>query len=466
MPHYKRNLRLLIFLVLPILAFLLGWTLNQKQNELGPGMSVVPTKIENSSVMDPMLERLTIPIKRRSDPRNVDLSLLWEVWNTAESTFLYQDRFDTQRQIYGLSRGLIESLDDPYTVFLDPEETAAFDESISGAFEGIGAEIGIRDDRLLVITPLKGSPSQLAGLRAGDYIFTIDGESTFGMSVTEAVTKIRGPKGEKVVLEVLRDEEPNPIEITIVRDTIQLKSLEWRMEGDIAVIEISQFGSELVREFQEALPGILLEQPRGVIIDLRNDGGGLLDACIQIADEFFGEQVIVRTNGRQIGNTEEMSSHFGGALEKMPLVVLINHGSASASEIFAGAVQDTRRGVLVGRTSFGKGSVQNVIPLSGGSSLKVTIAEWLTPNGRQIHDVGITPDIEIEYTDEDREAEKDLDLERALELFDSEEMAQILGEPAPAAEADEPMVIETPATEQALPAEDAAEPVDTPDEIE
>lgn len=419
---------------------------------------------ESASTVDPLIERITIPIKRRSDARDVDLSLLWEVWNTAESSFLYQERFKTQEQVYGAARGVIESLDDPYTVFLDPTETSEFEESISGEFEGIGAEIGIRDEKLLVITPLKGSPAQLAGLEAGDHIFTIDGESTFGISVNEAVTRIRGPKGEKVVLEVLRESEPNPIEITIVRDTIQINSLEWRMDGDIAVLEVSQFGTDLVREFEESLPAILLEQPRGMIVDLRNDGGGLLDACIRLADEFFGEQVIVRTNGRQIGSTEELSSRFGGALEKMPLVVLINHGSASASEIFAGAVQDTRRGVLIGRTSYGKGSVQNVIPLSGGSSLKVTIAEWLTPNERQIHDVGITPDIEIEYTDEDREAEIDLDMDRALELFDSEEMQQILDSPAPMVESeDSEVIIEGESFGEDL---GEVEPVDIPVEIE
>jgi carboxyl-terminal processing protease len=434
MPHYKRNIRFIFFLVFPILTFLLGWSLNQKQMMRGPHSMAPSQKVENKIETEATLlgQKIKLPLRRKTDPKNVDLSLFWEVWNELDDNFLYQNQLDTQDQLFGAAKGLVRSAGDPYTVFMNPEETKDFDESISGEFEGIGAEIAIKNDQLVVVTPLKGSPAELAGLRAGDHIFKIDGEQTFDMSISDAVMKIRGPKGEKVVLEVIREREPKPIEITIVRDTIQLKNLEWEMRDGIAVLEISQFGTDLTKEFLEALPQITLANPKGMIIDLRNDGGGLLDACLKLGDEFFDQKVLVATKGRQFGNSGALQSNAGGALLDIPLVVLINEGSASASEIFAGAVQDHRRGVVLGTKSFGKGSVQNVIPLSDGSSLKVTIAEWLTPNGRSIHDVGITPDEEVERTYEDFENDLDPVMDRAFELLsDTESLQDILEQEPP-----------------------------------
>lgn len=413
-------------MVFPVLAFLLGWSLNQQQNQRSPLPTTTSTPTEVSTTKEVKNFLDPIKLRRRSDPRDVDLSALWEVWNTLDSNFLYQDRFKTQDQIYGAIKGLVVSLDDPYTTFMTPTETKDFEESMSGEFEGIGAEIAVKKNRLTVVTPLKGTPAELAGLRSGDRILKIDNVSTFDMSINEAITKIRGPRGQKVVLTVERDGDTQPHEITIVRDTIIVKDFSWKMQEGIAVLEITQFGTELVSQFSAVLPSILLEKPRGIIIDLRNNGGGLLDASVKVLDQFFDEQVLVTTNGRQIGQVEDLQSKRGGAFLETPLIVLVNRGSASASEIFAGAVQDTYRGIIVGEQTFGKGSVQNVIPLSGGASLKVTIAEWLTPNGRSIHDVGITPDIEATRTREEFEKNEDPVMERAFELFESEEMQQIL----------------------------------------
>lgn len=431
MPHYERNVRLVLFMFLPILGFLLGWSLSQKNAEHAaqPAPVSVEVQIPSTEVLDEVLEQANTRKNRRStNPKDVDMALFWEAWNTMESNFLHNDKLDVQAQIYGAAKGLIDSLDDPYTVFMTPEDTQKFEESISGEFEGIGAEIAIRDDQLVIVTPLKGSPAELAGVRPGDKVFKVDGKSTHGMSIDEAVTNIRGPKGEKVVLTIIRENQTQPIEITIVRDNIVLDSIEWKMEDDVAVVTVAQFGTDVVVEFQKAMSDILLQNPRGMILDLRNNGGGLLDACVKIASEFLNEKTIVKTKGRKFGDSGDIMSGRNGAFLDIPLVVLVNRGSASASEIFAGAVQDHDRGFILGEKSFGKGSVQNVIPLSDGSSLKVTIAEWLTPDGRSIHETGIEPDETIEVTEEDWEAERDPIMQRALDLVGTDEMTTLMAE--------------------------------------
>lgn len=466
MPHYRRNVRFIVFLILPIISFLLGWSFNQKYStekhvpyEIKKEEAAKKEETKNNILQN----TIKIPISFKTDPKDVDLSPLWEAWNTVEANFLYQDRFKTKDQLNGIIKGLIGSLDDPYTVYMTAEESDEFDKSISGEFEGIGAEIGIKKEQLTVISPLKGSPAEQAGLRPGDVIFKVDGEPTFGMSVLDAVVKIRGPKGEKVVLEIIRKGESKPIEITIVRDNIIVNNLEWTIRDEIAVLEISQFGTDLVKEFRSAIQQILLENPKGIVIDLRNNGGGLLDACIEIANEFFDSQVIVKTKGRKIANSENFVSNEGGAFLDVPLIVLVNKGSASASEIFAGAVLDNKRGVVLGETTFGKGSVQNVIPLSNGASLKVTIAEWLTPDGNSIHEVGVSPDETIEKTKEDFDNDRDPVLARALELLAAPEEVQNIiknrgkTEVAPASvEAEAPT--ETPLEEDL----DEEEPVEQP----
>lgn len=414
MVHYHRNIRLIFTLFLPVLSFLLGWglclqILNGQETEQ-PKEETQQKVIEKSTNVTSFLD------KKRKE-KEVDLSIFWEAWHQMEANYLHTEVLDVQDQIYGATKGLISSLDDPYTVFMTPSEYSDFEQAMSGEFQGIGAEIGVKNGSIVIIAPLKGSPAEVSGLMAGDVIFKIDGESTQGVSIQEAVTKIRGPKGEKVELTVLREGENEPIDISIVRDNIILKSVEWRMEDDIAIVEISQFGNSVLREFNEFLSEALLLKPKGIIVDLRNNGGGLLDACVEIASEFIEDKVIVRTEGGRFGNTAEILSNKTGSFLDVPLIVLINKGSASASEIFAGAMQDHQRGLLIGEQSFGKGSVQNLIPLSDGSSLKVTMAEWLTPLGRSINEQGISPELEIERTKEHFDNDEDPVMDEALDLI-------------------------------------------------
>ncbi len=436
MPHYQRNIRFIFFLILPILGFLLGWSLSQKN-----AATESETQIsEVAESMDEANSRSVLKSKpalfRKTDPKDVNLDIFWEVWHLMEGNYLNPENLETKEQVYGATKGLVDSLDDPYSVFMTPDEMAEFEESMSGEFQGIGAEIDKRDNQIVVVSPLKGSPAESAGLKTRDIIFKVNDEPTFGMSIEEVVTKIRGPKGEKVVLTIIRKEERKPIEISIVRDNIILPTLEWKMEdGDIAHVAMYQFGNNAVKDFKKAVPEILLKSPKGIIMDFRGNGGGLLDACIKILSEFIDNQVVVKTKGRKFGDTGDLVSARDGAFLDVPLVVLVNEGSASASEIFAGAIQDHERGVILGRKTFGKGSVQNVIPLSNGSSLKVTVAEWLTPDGRSIHKNGITPD-EIVEDEVDPETEFDPMLERALQLIGTEEALELIAQESEAIEED------------------------------
>lgn len=432
MPHYQRNVRFILFLILPIIGFLLGWSLSQKNNtSLDQQLTRLEANQEVVANLNLKAETSRPAVFRKTDPKQVDLSTFWEVWHLAEANFLSTENFDTQTQLYGAIKGLVESLDDPYTVFMTPEESSDFEESMSGEFEGVGAEIDRRNDQIVIVSPLKGSPAEAAGLKSGDIVFEIDEEPTYGITLEEAVTQIRGPKGEPVVLSVIRENERKPIDITIVRDSIVLPTLEWKInDEDIAIISLYQFGNSAARDFRAAVESIVLESPKGIVFDLRNNGGGLLDACIKILSEFIKDAVVVRTEGRRFGDSGDLKTGRDGSFLDLPLVVLVNEGSASASEIFAGAVQDLDRGLVLGRKTFGKGSVQNVIPLVSGANLKITVSEWLTPRGRSIQKHGIDPHLIIE-DDENSPEGVDQVMLQALSLIGTSEMYEIIAEGVP-----------------------------------
>ncbi|MFC1810759.1 S41 family peptidase [Patescibacteria group bacterium] len=351
------------------------------------------------------------------NPQSVDLGLFWNVWDKLEGSYLEEGRVQNdQNLIYGSIKGLVDSLDDPYTVFMTPDETKEFEQSLNGTLEGVGIEITVEEGLLIVISPLKDSPAEKAGILPGDIIFMIDSEIAADMTLFEAIMNIRGERGTPVTLTILRENVDEPFEVTITRDTINEESVYYElMEENIAYVAISQFSDNTTEEFDKTVQNILLEDPKGLIIDLRFNGGGYLDIAVDILSEFLdGEKVAVQIVTRDEELNETIQVWDDARLPKIPIVVLVNFGSASASEILAGAIQDHKRGLVIGEQTFGKGSVQEVEVLEDGSSLRLTIAKWLTPNGRDIEEVGIVPDriIEIDY-----ESEIDTQLQEAFDYL-------------------------------------------------
>ena len=352
-------------------------------------------------------------------PQDVDLSLFWQVWKTLQEKFVDKAKIDTQELIYGAISGMVKSLDDPYTVFLKPEDSKRFIEDVKGSFDGIGVEIDIRNGQLQVVAPLEGTPGQRAGLKPGDIITKINGTSTADMSIEEAVNMIRGPKGTDVALTIFRDEWKETREIKITRDTIEVPSLKWEIkDNNVAYLRLYQFSENAVFDFQNAAIEILNSDAQKIVLDLRGNPGGYLEVAQDIAGWFLkkGEVVVIEDFGQD--KEQKLYKAQGNALLlPYPIVVLVNKGSASAAEILAGCLRDDRDIKLIGETSFGKGSVQELEKLKGGSSLKVTIAKWLTPNGELITGKGLEPDIKVEMTEEDYKADKDPQLDRALEII-------------------------------------------------
>jgi carboxyl-terminal processing protease len=348
-------------------------------------------------------------------PAEVDFSLFWEAWKTIDEKFA--GTIDVQKKIYGAIKGMVSSLGDPYTVFLEPSENDAFLKDLSGIFEGIGAEIGIRGGELSIVAPLEGSPAERAGLLPKDLILEIDGESTQAMTLDSAVQKIRGKSGTKVTLLISREGFPEPKEFTITRQKITVDSvrLEFK-ENNIAYIKIIQFGADTGDRIKQVADELKSKNSKGIVLDLRNNPGGFLNTALDVASVFVKEEVISLEEDKD-GRRKELGRTFSATLDGIPMVVLVNEGSASASEIVGGALQDYGRAKLVGKKTFGKGSVQDLEDLKGGSALKVTIAKWLTPKGRQINGEGIAPDVEVDRTEADINADRDPQLDKGLELL-------------------------------------------------
>jgi len=347
--------------------------------------------------------------------KDVDFSLYWEVFSILKNDYLRKPVSDV-KLFYGSLEGMVAALGDPHTVFFDPEMTKEFTSDLAGEFMGIGAEIGIKDAQLQIIAPLPGTPADQAGIKSGDRILNIDGQDTTGITVEEAVRKIRGEKGTKVILTIFREGFEAPQDFVIIRDKIKVASVktEFREDG-VVVINLIQFGDDTVREFEAAVIDILAKNPKGIVLDLRNNPGGFLDAAIEVAEEWVpsGQIIVIEQNNERT----EFKSKGPARLNGIPTIVLANGGSASGSEIVAGALQDYKLATIVGTQTFGKGSVQDFQLLEDGSSVKFTIAEWLTPIGRSIDRNGITPDNEVDFTVEDFKAEIDPQMDNALQLL-------------------------------------------------
>lgn len=347
----------------------------------------------------------------KNQPADTDFGLFWEAWNKVSD--LYIATPNDQQRVYGAITGMAASLDDPYTLFMPPDETKKFNEEINGNFEGIGAELVMKEGILTVVSPLDNSPATKSGLLAGDMIIKINDEDVTA-SISESVTKIRGPKGTVVKLTVVRSNKP--VELTITRDRVDIKSVVYINKNGIGVIKINQFTGNTIELLDQSLKQAEKDQVKGLVIDVRNDPGGLLDVAVSVTSRFIEPGIVVIERDKDKKETT-LSTDKKTPPTKLPVVVVINKGSASAAEIFAGAIQDYSRGKLVGETSFGKGSVQSVQTLSDGSSLRVTIAEWLTPKKREINKIGIKPDIEVKLSDEDIAGSRDPQLDKALELL-------------------------------------------------
>lgn len=367
-----------------------------------------------------------------SGSATADFTQFWNVWQKIQASYYDKTKLDPKKMLNGAISGMVGSLDDPFTIYLPPTQNDNFKEGLAGQFQGIGAELGIKEQRIIVISPLKGSPAQKSGIRAGDTILAVDGKTTANWTLSQAVEKIRGPKGTTVALTILRKEKKESEDVKIIRDVITVKSVEtWLkrvkdiegvkldkkyQDNKIAYISLSQFGDNTNSEWLDAINKLSLDlnnqkDVKGIIFDLRNNPGGYLTDAVFIASEFIKEGsgvVIQEENGEQT----PMKANRRGLLLEIPLIVLINKGSASASEIVAGALRDNQRAKLAGETSFGKGTIQQAEDLGGGAGLHVTIAKWLTPNRIWVNGNGLKPDIEVVLNQ--KEPDRDTQLEKAI----------------------------------------------------
>lgn len=349
---------------------------------------------------------------------DINFNLFWQVWETLTKQAVEQP-ISEKDLFYGALAGMTASIGDPYSIFLNPEQTKEFNNDINGTFDGIGAEIDIKDDNLIIVSPLPKSPAESAGLLPNDRILAINDIDTKNLSIDAAIKQIRGEKGTNVKLTILRNELETK-EYNIIRDTIKIESVEVTMKSfndkKLAKIKINSFNPDTSKIFNEEIQDILLEKPDGIILDLRNNAGGLLSESVEVASAFIksGNIVVEKSNNNQ---QKEYKANGNAQLEGYKVVVLINNSSASAAEIVAGALQDAGVATLVGETSFGKGSVQDYQQFADGSSLKLTVAYWYTPKMRCINKEGITPDFEVTMTEEDYQNEEDPQFDKAVDLL-------------------------------------------------
>lgn len=361
----------------------------------------------------------TIP----EDRRDVDFSLFWKIWDTIDKSYYDSSKIVPQKMVYGAISGMVSALGDPYTSFLAPEENKVVEEDLSGSFEGVGIQIGFKGKQLAVIAPLPGSPAEKAGVKAGDFIIGIKDVSkniettTNGINLNDAVKIIRGKKGTMVTLYLTRDDSNETITKEIQRESLDVPSVitTFVEDGKVAHIKLLKFGADTDTEWQKAVAEVIgkNEQITGIVLDLRNNPGGYLQSSVDIAGEFLklGSVVVIEDKGE---TKNEFKTDRTGKFGKFKTVILINGGSASASEILAGALSEQQGIKLVGEKSFGKGTIQEPLQLEKGSSLHITIAKWLTPKGNWVHEKGLTPDVEIK---DNEETEEDEQLVEALKLL-------------------------------------------------
>jgi carboxyl-terminal processing protease len=378
--HYIRG-----FLIL-IIGFGAGWWLGTShlvRQQIVGGDTVSISKV--------------IDLYSRTRSSEISFDQYWDIWNKIKKKYVGQPVDDT-KLFYASLEGMVRGLNDPYSVYFPPVKAEEFAKELSGEFEGVGMEVGIRKEQIIVVAPIPGSPAERAGIKPQDAVLAIDDKDTFGMSLSDAVNKIRGQQGTKVKLTLLSVGAKQSHDVLVVREAITIPSVIWKQQDNgIAYIRIGYFNDKTGQEFDAVVRDVkrTLNQPRGIVLDLRSNPGGVLDQSVYVASAWVDSKVVVRerTADAQVRDISAKGPHvFGG----VPTIILVDEGTASAAEIMAGALQDYKLATLMGKKTFGKGVVQDVEPLPDGSALKLTVAQWLTPNNREINGKGIDPDVVIE----------------------------------------------------------------------
>lgn len=405
----KNKLAILILAVVFGLVFFIGYSFGARQS------SATKLPVASSTVNE---------ISGDSNKLDADFSLFWDAIRVAKSKYVNIDEVTDKDFLYGAIRGAIDSMKDPYSVFLEPTDAKKFDEDVKGNFGGIGAEIGIKENEIIIIAPLKNNPAEKAGLKAGDKILKVGGKSTAGLTVDDAVKLIRGETGTIVNLLILRDSWKEAREIKVTRAIIIVPTLDWKMikssengPEDIFYVQLYNFNANASSLFREAATEALFKGTRGIIFDLRDNPGGYLDVAIDLAGWFLDRGDVVTREKFYGGKKEPLVAQGNSVFRKIPVVLIVNGGSASASEILAGALHDTLGSKLIGTKTFGKGSVQELVNLKDGSTLKISTAEWLTPKGYSINKKGLEPDINVAVKEEGDKSKSDHFLEKALETL-------------------------------------------------
>lgn len=395
-------------LVLIITGFVVAMFLS-----FGAGIGFILYNTHSSGVLAPAAVPYAAPQGLPSD-----FGLLSEVYDTLKNDYVEKDKVEPHKLSQGAIKGMIEALGDPYTSYMDKQSFDMETSSLQGSFEGIGAQVAKTEkEGLVVIAPLPGTPAEKAGIRAGDRILQINGEPTGKLSLNEAVLKIRGPKGTQVKLSILHEGDTKPLDISVTRASIETKTVTWKNVDGFAYIKLSAFQVNTARDFRAALRDINKIQPRGIILDMRMNPGGLLNEVVDIAHEFLPGKVILYEQDRD-GSRKTWTAGNGGLAENIPMVVLVDSHSASGSEVLSGALQDYKRALIMGTKTFGKGSVNTFKTFSDGSGLYLTIARWITPvTDRKIEGLGLIPDVEVSQTPEQLTQGIDPPMDKALEYL-------------------------------------------------
>ncbi len=365
----------------------------------------------------------TVPDAGASGGTPTDLTQLfkpfWETWQIVLDQYVDQP-VDQEAMMRGAIRGMLESLGDTHTSYMDPDEYRQANMPMDGEYEGIGAWVDTTGSFVKIVSPMPGSPAEKAGLKANDVILKVNGEDMSGIDGNLVLRRVLGPAGTDVTLTIQREGTEEPFDVTITRAKIVMPSVTGKIiEGDIAYVQLYTFGEKTTSELRDTLTTLMAQHPKGLVLDLRNNGGGYLNTAIEVVSQFVSKGVVMYEEYGD-GRRKSFQALSGGLATEIPLVVLVNSGTASASEITAGAIQDYGRGTLVGETTYGKGSVQNWIPLDNNQgAVRVTIARWLTPKERQINKIGLTPDVEVKLTDEDLANNRDPQLDKAVEILHS-----------------------------------------------